>query len=196
MKKFLLLIAAVASMTFVSCESCSQQPKPEENAEYQFNADEFSANLLAAEDSASAVGVIDKAKAVADSLFSAGNAEAAKSVLAKVKEVIENNKAALDAKIPGISAGLSSAVDAIGEKFNAAKEAAGEAVDSLKAAGAEAAEAAADKAGEVKDAAAAAAADAADKAKEAAQGAADAAKQKAAEGVDKAADAAKDLLKK
>lgn len=171
MKKLLFLFAAVAAMTFISCDPNAN--KAEENADSTaFSIENFTEQLANVQDSAAVVGLMDQANAEIQSLFEKGDTVAATDLITKIKEVIETNKEKLAAIAPSFA---TLANDAI-KLPEGLKEVAEAAVDSAKAA-------VADKANEVVDAAKA-------EVEKKANEVVDKAAEKVNEGVDKAKDAA------
>ena len=173
MKKLLLMIAAVATLAFTSCDKAAQGGD-EVAAGDSINVENVEALLLNA-DSANVEGVFEAIKAKAEDLKAAGDTVAANGLLAKVQEVIDANKEKLAAIIPaaqGLNLDVKAAVDSVA---GAAKDAAAEVVDAAKEKAADAANAAVDAA---KEKAADAVNAGAEKAADAAKGAAADAKKK------------------
>ena len=182
MKKLLFMFAAVAALTFASCDTTSKTEGTETADSTAFTIENFTEQLAGAQDSAAVVGLMDQANAEVQALFEKGDTVAAQTLIDKIKAVIETNKEKLAAIAPSFTNLATEAIN-VPEGLKATAEAM---VDSTKAA-------VADKAKEVVDAAKAAveekANEAVDKAADAANKAVDAAK-------DKATGAANEALKK
>ena len=181
MKKFLLMFAAVAAIAFVGCKT---ETKPEaevveEQTEEVVPTEEtVAADLLNCADEASAITLLDGLKEKAQAFLDGGDEAGYFNIINIIKNVWENNKEALLAKIPTLAEKITGYI---------------EVPDALKAGFAEyVAKAAAEKVGDAVDAAVDAAkdkaADAVDAAKDAAGDAVDAAKDKAADAAQKVAD--------
>lgn len=173
MKKLLFMFAAIAAMTFASCNN-----NADNNADNQdstaFNVENFSEQLANVEDSAAVVGLMDQANAEVQALFEKGDTVAAQTLIGKIKEIIETNKEKLAAIAPSFT---TLATDAINLP-ESLKEVATAVADSTQAAVAE-------KANEVVDAAK-------DAVEKKANEVVDKATEKVNETANKAVDAAKD----
>ncbi|MBR1544266.1 MAG: hypothetical protein IJ626_05175 [Muribaculaceae bacterium] len=200
MKKLLLMVVAVATISLVACTGKSEanQQQADSAATEQVAFDEQAcvdgisseiANVLETKDATKLQELLDAAKAKVQEL-AAQNPELAKSLLEKIQALLNENKEKLAAVIPGwdaiaekavaLPAGLLDGAAAAGEELK------DQAVDAANA-----------KVEEAKDAAAAKANEAVDAAKAAADAKVEEAKQKANEAVDNAkAEAAKKLLGK
>ena len=184
MKKFLLMFAAVAAIAFVGCKTETKPAEEvvEEAPVAEYTVDGVAADLLNCADEAAAVSLLDGIKAKAQELLDGGDQAGYFNIINILKNVWENNKEALLAKIPTLAEKITGYI---------------EVPDALKAGFAEyVAKAAAEKVGDAVEGAVDAAAekvgDAVDAAKDAAGDAVDAAKEKGAE----AAQAVADELKK
>ena len=184
MKKLLLMVAAVAAMTFASCDNTANKTEQTTDSVAAFNVEQFDSALANATDSAAVVDLLNNANAEVQKLVEAGKNDEAQSLLAQIKEIVNKNTEKLTAIVPSIGT-LVDQVVALPEGVKDVVENAG---DSLK-------DAAAEKANEVVEGAKAAANEAADKAIDKANEAADKAADKASEAANKAADKAKDAAK-
>ena len=184
MKKLLLMVAAVAAMTFASCDNTANKTEQTTDSLAAFNVEQFDSALANATDSAAVVDLLNNANAEVQKLVEAGKNDEAQSLLAQIKEIVNKNTEKLTAIVPSIGT-LVDQVVALPEGVKDVVENAG---DSLK-------DAATEKANEVVEGAKAAANEAADKAIDKANEAADKAADKASEAANKAADKAKDAAK-
>lgn len=184
MKKLLLMVAAVAAMTFASCDNTANKTEQTPDSVATFNVEQFDSALANVTDSAAVVDLLNNANAEVQKLVEAGKNDEAQSLLAQIKEIVNKNTEKLTAIVPSIGT-LVDQVVALPEGVKDVVENAG---DSLK-------DAAAEKANEVVEGAKAAANEAADKAIDKANEAADKAADKASEAANKAADKAKDAAK-
>ncbi len=198
MKKLLLLFAAVAALSFVSCDNNAN--KNENGADStadtlataapEFDAAAFDKLLVDAQDEAAVTGAVDDAKAQAAAKLAAGDTTGYFSIMNAIKDAIEKNKEILKTKAASVVEGAKDLVpaelQAVAEKYSAAAAAA--------AAVSEAKDAAVDAAGAVKDAAAEKVDKAVDKVADKAAEVKDKAKEEAGKAVDKAAATAKDKL--
>ena len=184
MKKLLLMVAAVAAMTFASCDNTANKTEQTTDSVAAFNVEQFDSALANATDSAAVVDLLNNANAEGQKLVEAGKNDEAQSLLAQIKEIVNKNTEKLTAIVPSIGT-LVDQVVALPEGVKDVVENAG---DSLK-------DAATEKANEVVEGAKAAANEAADKAIDKANEAADKAADKASEAANKAADKAKDAAK-
>ena len=184
MKKLLLMVAAVAAMTFASCDNTANKTEQTTDSVAAFNVEQFDSALANATDSAAVVDLLNNANAEVQKLVEAGKNDEAQSLLAQIKEIVNKNTEKLTAIVPSIGT-LVDQVVALPEGVKDVVENAG---DSLK-------DAATEKANEVVEGAKAAANEAADKAIDKANEAADKAADKASEAANKAADKAKDAAK-
>jgi len=184
MKKLLLMVAAVAAMTFASCDNTANKTEQTTDSVAAFNVEQFDSALANVTDSAAVVDLLNNANAEVQKLVEAGKNDEAQSLLAQIKEIVNKNTEKLTAIVPSIGT-LVDQVVALPEGVKDVVENAG---DSLK-------DAATEKANEVVEGAKAAANEAADKAIDKANEAADKAADKASEAANKAADKAKDAAK-
>ena len=182
MKKLLFMFAAVAALTFASCDTTSTNEGNENADSTAFSIENFTEQLGNAQDSAAVVGLMDQANTEINALFEKGDTAAAQILIEKIKEVIETNKEKLAAIAPSFAT-LATDVIKLPEGL---KEAAAALGDSAKAE-------LADKANEVVDAAKAAAEE---KANEVVDKAAEKANEAVDKAKDKAAEAANEALKK
>ena len=106
MKKFLLMFAAVAAIAFVGCKT---ETKPEaETAEVQTEEvapteESVAAELLNCADEASAITLLDGLKEKAQALLDANDQAGYFNIINIIKNVWENNKEAILAKIPTLA---------------------------------------------------------------------------------------------
>ena len=193
MKKLLLMFAAVAAMTFVSCDNNANKAEETQDSVASFNVEQFDSALANVADSAAVVDLLNNANAEVQKLVEAGDTEGAQSLLDKIKEIVAKNTEKLTAIVPSIGT-LVDQVVALPEGVKDVVTAAG---DSLKDA---AVDAATEKANEVVEGAKAAVNDkvneATEKVNEAANKAADKANEAANKAKDAANNAAKDAAKK
>lgn len=178
------MVAAVAAMTFASCDNTANKTEQTTDSVAAFNVEQFDSALANATDSAAVVDLLNNANAEVQKLVEAGKNDEAQSLLAQIKEIVNKNTEKLTAIVPSIGT-LVDQVVALPEGVKDVVENAG---DSLK-------DAATEKANEVVEGAKAAANEAADKAIDKANEAADKAADKASEAANKAADKAKDAAK-
>ena len=198
MKKFLVMIMAVAAIVFVSCNNKSEKATEEAGASIEAAVNDLQALIDGGDASALSAAleaVQDKAKEIAASV----DAETAKTYLEKIKELVVANAEKIKALVSNDA--INNLVDGIAnldvdnsQFVDAAKAAGvGAATDAVEA-GNEAVEAAKESAEAVKEAVEAAP-EAAKEAAEAAKDAAvDAAKEKANEAIDKGVSDAKKKL--
>lgn len=197
MKKLLLLFAAVAALSFVSCDNNANKNENGTDttdtlasAAPEFDAAAFDKLLVDAQDEAAVTVAVDDAKAQADAKLAAGDTTGYFSIMNAIKDAIEKNKEILKTKAASVVEGAKNLVptelQAVAEKYSAAAAAA--------AAVSEAKDAAVDAAGAVKDAAAEKVDKAVDKVADKATEVKDKAKEEAGKAVDKAAATAKDKL--
>ena len=193
MKKLLLMLAAVAAVTFVSCDNNAN--KTTEGADSTtvaaYNVDQLDSLLANTTDTTAIQAMLNDANTEVQRLTEAGDTEGAKTLLEKIKEIVAKNKEKLAAAIPNfnidemvnkvvtVPESLKDVVNAAGDSIK------GELVDAAKEKVEDAKAAVNEKAGEVVDKANEKVAEGVDKAKDAANKAADATK-----------DAAKDAAKK
>ena len=180
MKKFFLMFASVAAISFVGCKT---ETKPAEEAVEEapvaeYTIDGVAADLMNCADEAAAVNLLDGIKAKAEELLNGGDEAGYFNIINIIKTVWENNKEALLAKIPTLAEKMTGYI---------------EVPDALKAGFADfVAKQAAEKVGDAVDAAVDAAADkvegAAEAVKDAAGDAVDAAKDKVGDAAQKVAD--------
>ena len=199
MKKLLLMLVAVATVSLVACtgktDGNQEQADTTATATEQVVVDEQAtvdgisaeiANAIETKDASKLQGLLDAAKTKIQEL-AAQHPEVAKSLLEKIQTLLNDNKEKLAAAIPGW--------DAIAEKAIALPAGL---LDGAAAAGAEgkdqAVEAAGAAAENAKDAAVNKANEAVDAAKAAADAKVEEAKQKANEAADKAKEAAANKL--
>ena len=177
MKKLLFIFAAVAALALGSCntENANNETTGADSTA-AFNVEQFQQSLVGATDSAAVVDLLNQANDEVKKLVEAGDQEGAKSLLEKIKEIVNTNKDKLAAVVPSIGT-LVDQVVAVPEGLKDVVNA-----DSLK--------------GQVKDVAEGAVNDAkgavADKANEVV----DKAAEKVNEGVDKAKEAGTEAAKK
>ena len=200
MKKFLVMIMAVAAIVFVSCNNKSEKATEDAGASIEAAVNDLQALIDGGDASALSAAleaVQDKAKEIAASV----DAETAKTYLEKIKELVVANAEKIKALVSNDA--INNLVDGIAnldvdntvsQFVDAAKAAGvGAATDAVEA-GNEAVEAAKEGAEAVKEAVEAAP-EAAKEAAEAAKDAAvDAAKEKANEAIDKGVSDAKKKL--
>ena len=193
MKKLLLMFAAVAAMTFVSCDNNANKANETQDSVASFNVEQFDSALANVTDSAAVVDLLNNAKAEVQKLVEAGDTEGAQSLLAKIKEIVAKNTEKLTAIVPSIGTlvdqvvtlpeGVKDVVEATGDSLkdaavDAATEKANEVVEGAKAAVNEKVNEATEKVNDAANKAADKANEAANKAKDAANNAAkDAAKK-------------------
>lgn len=194
MKKLLLMLAAVAAIGFVSCDTKTGTTTDETVADSTaFTIEKFADSLGTATDSTAIAGLLDQANAEVQALFAKGDTVAAQTLVQKIKEVIETNKEKLVAIVPGITEMVGNAIT-LPEGLKEAAVAAG---DSLKNA---AVDAATGVANDLKDAANEKVNEAANKVVEGGKQAVEKGAEKAKEGADKVKEgvnkAAEDLSKK
>lgn len=177
MKKLLLMFAAVAAMTFAACDNNNaNQAQETQDSVPAFAVEQFDEALSNATDSAGVAELLNNAQAEVQKLVEAGDKEGAKTLLDKIKEIIEKNKEKLTAIVPSFAA--------MADKAIAAPEGL---KDVINAAGDSVVEGAKDAVQDVKDAAAEKVNEAVDASKEKVNEAVDAGKEKAAEAVQGAA---------
>ncbi len=176
MKKLMLMLAAVAALTFVSCD-IKTATNNNAGADSTFTIENFTENLTNATDSAAVVGLLDKANAEVQALIAKGDTIGAQDLLAKIKEVIATNKEKLVAIVPSIEEVANKTIT-LPEGLKEAAAAAGENLEEAAAG--------------VKDAAAAEVEKGAEKLNEAAEKGA----EKVNEAAGKAADAGKEAINK
>ena len=194
MKKLLLMLAAVAAIGFVSCDTKPGTTTDETVADSTaFTIEKFADSLGTATDSTAIAGLLDQANAEVQALFAKGDTVAAQTLVQKIKEVIETNKEKLVAIVPGITEMVGNAIT-LPEGLKEAAVAAG---DSLKNA---AVDAATGVANDLKDAANEKVNEATNKVVEGGKQAVEKGAEKAKEGADKVKEgvnkAAEDLSKK
>ena len=197
MKKFLVMIMAVAAIVFVSCNNKSEKATEEAGASIEAAVNDLQALIDGGDASALSAAleaVQDKAKEIAASV----DAETAKTYLEKIKELVVANAEKIKALVSNDA--INNLVDGIAnldvdntvsQFVDAAKAAGvGAATDAVEA-GNEAVEESAEAVKEAVEAAPEAAKEAAEAAKDAAV---DAAKEKANETIDKGVSDAKKKL--
>ena len=190
MKKLLLMFAAVAAMTFASCDNnANKTAETQDSTATAYNVEQLDSALANATDSAAVVDLLNNANAEVQKLVEAGDTEGAQSLLAKIKEIVAKNTEKLTAIVPSIGTlvdqvvalpeGMKDVVENAGDSLkDAATEKANEVVEGTKAAVTEKANEVADKANEKINEGVDKAKEGVDKAKEAANNAAkDAAKK-------------------
>ena len=93
MKKLLLMIAAVAALSFTACDNAAQNDNAAANTDSvpAFAVEQFDQALAAATDSAGVDSLITTANAEVQRLIEAGDNEGAANLLAQVKEIVAKN---------------------------------------------------------------------------------------------------------
>ncbi|MBR6284703.1 MAG: hypothetical protein IKR25_10475 [Muribaculaceae bacterium] len=181
MKKLLLAIAAIAAVSFVSCDTKTATDN-NQATDSVFTIEKFTEAIPTLQDSAAVADLMAKANDQVQKFLAAGDTVQALDLVGKIKEVIETNKDKLVALVPTITEFAGNAINLPEDLKAKVNESLGdvakEAVDN------------------VTDAAAAQVDKAVDQAKEKANEAVDQAKEKAAEGVDKAKEKAADVANK
>ena len=190
MKKFLVMIMAVAAIVFVSCNNKSEKATEEAGASIEAAVNDLQALIDGGDASALSAAleaVQDKAKEIAASV----DAETAKTYLEKIKELVVANAEKIKALVSNDA--INNLVDGIANLD--VDNTVSQFVDAAKAAGVGAATDAVEAGNEAVKEAVEAAPEAAKEAAEAAKDAAvDAAKEKANEAIDKGVSDAKKKL--
>ena len=115
MKKLLLMIAAVAALSFTACDNAAQNDNAAANTDSvpAFAVEQFDQALAAATDSAGVDSLITTANAEVQRLIEAGDNEGAANLLAQVKEIIAKNADKIKAFMPGITEYVNQKIDAM-----------------------------------------------------------------------------------
>lgn len=157
------MVAAVAAMTFASCDNNANKTDETADSTAAFNVEQFDEALANVTDSAAVADLLNNANAEVQKLVEAGDTEGAQNLLAKIKEVVTKNTEKLAAIVPSIGTlvdqvvtlpeGVKDVVEAAGDSLkgaaiDAAKEKANEVVEGAKAAANEKVNEAVEKANE------------------------------------------------
>ncbi len=139
MKKFFMLVAACAALTFTACNSnnggtASESMEAQEAAPVELTADNFEAQLNALVEAGDAQAVQDyiaQSQTKIDALAAEGKAEEAKTLYEKVKEVVTTQKEKIVALAPSLNDVVTNATSKVPESL---KSIVTEGVDSVASA--------------------------------------------------------------
>lgn len=112
MKKFFVMIAAVAALSFTACTNNEGAATDAEATEV--TAENFETqldSLIVAGDTTAIQGLLAESQKKVDALIAAGDTVAAKTFVEKVKAIINTNKEKLVALAPSLTQGLDKVVD-------------------------------------------------------------------------------------
>lgn len=112
MKKFFIMIAAVAAVAFTACTNNEGAANDAEATEV--TAENFETqldSLIGAADTTAIQNLLAESQKKVDELIAAGDTVAAKTFVEKVKAIINTNKDKLVALAPSLTQGLDKAVD-------------------------------------------------------------------------------------
>ncbi|MBQ7691086.1 MAG: hypothetical protein IJT30_07860 [Muribaculaceae bacterium] len=115
MKKLLFAIAVIAAVSFVSCTTCTNGDNGNTTgADSTFTIEKFTADLAAATDSAVVDSLLKVADAQVAKLTAEGDSTALNDLLAKIQQVIADNKEKL-ANLNITAAALPESLKAMGD---------------------------------------------------------------------------------